>query len=147
MQRQLTGALPKPRWPDGIALGKLDPVAVHALLRVAYGREQGDIPPQASDWWAAVSSDAEFDPSLAITASEPSGVPAGFVLCWTSCFIKDLAVRPDLRWRGIGAALLAEALARLAARGCEWVGLKVREDNAVARNLCAKMGFVESLTW
>lgn len=147
MERQLVGTLPLPVWPDGIAPSKLDPIAVHALLRVCYSQGYGAIPANAEEWWDTVSTDTEFDPALAIVVSEPSGVPAGFILCWTSSFVKDLVVRPDLRWRGIGASLLAEGLRRLKARGNDWVGLKVKEDNAVARKLYERMGFKASLAF
>jgi ribosomal protein S18 acetylase RimI-like enzyme len=147
MERQLTGALPLPMWPDGIALSRLEPVAVHALMRVAYSQGYGSVPATAEEWWDVVSNDSEFDPELAIVVSEPSGVPAGFILCWTSSFIKDLVVRPDLRWRGIGASLLAEAFRRLAARGHQSVALKVKEENAVARALYERIGFKASFSF
>ena len=147
MERQLVGTLPLPVWPDGIALGQLDPVAVHALLRVCYAQGYGEVADRAEEWWDIVSNDSEFDTDLAIVATEPSGVPAGFILCWTAGFVKDLVVRPDLRWRGIGASLLAEAFRRLAARGCTNVALKVKEENAVARKLYERIGFTASLAW
>lgn len=148
MQRPMTGDLPLPMWPDGIAIAKLDPVAVHALMRVCYSQGYGEVPPTPEEWWDTVSNDSEFDPSLAIVVAEPSGIPAGFILCWTSGFIKDLVVRPDLRWRGIGASLIAEGLRRLAARGgIEWVALKVKEENAVARALYERLGFKDSLAF
>lgn len=147
MERPLTGELPRPIWPEGIALGRSDPTAIHALLRVGYAQGFGEVPAGALEWWAATSSDDEFDPELAISAVEPSGLPAGFILCWTSGFIKDLVVRSDLRWRGIGASLIAEAMRRLAARGRQSVALKVKEENAVARQLYERMGFKAKLTW
>ncbi|MBP1921816.1 ribosomal-protein-alanine N-acetyltransferase [Halorubrum alkaliphilum] len=55
--------------------------------------------------------------------------------------VKDLAVRPDSRERGIGRALLRSGLARLRAAGAAVVRLEVRESNEVARSLYAEEGF------
>ena len=55
--------------------------------------------------------------------------------------IKDLAVRPDSRGRGIGRALLRSGLARLRTAGAAVVRLEVRESNEAARSLYADEGF------
>jgi ribosomal-protein-alanine N-acetyltransferase len=55
--------------------------------------------------------------------------------------VKDLAVAPDARERGLGRRLLTEALARMAAGGATVVKLEVRESNDVARALYADVGF------
>lgn len=55
--------------------------------------------------------------------------------------IKDLAVHPDARGRGIGRTLLRSALARLRGGGVAVVRLEVRESNEVARSLYADEGF------
>jgi ribosomal protein S18 acetylase RimI-like enzyme len=55
--------------------------------------------------------------------------------------IYSLAVGPEQRGRGL-AALLVRALARRAAgRGCDHLSLEVRERNAAALGLYAKLGF------
>ncbi|WP_418280175.1 ribosomal protein S18-alanine N-acetyltransferase [Halorubrum sp. DTA98] len=55
--------------------------------------------------------------------------------------LKDLAVRPDSRGRGIGRALLCAALSTLRAQGAAVAKLEVREHNEVARSLYADEGF------
>jgi len=55
--------------------------------------------------------------------------------------IKDLAVHPEARERGIGRTLLRSALVRLRAVGVAVVRLEVRESNGVARSLYADEGF------
>ena len=55
--------------------------------------------------------------------------------------LKDLAVRPDARGRGIGRTLLRTTLATLRGRGVAVVKLEVRESNEVARSLYATEGF------
>jgi len=55
--------------------------------------------------------------------------------------IKDLAVRPSARGRGIGRRLLREALFGLALAGAAVVKLEVRESNDSARSLYRDEGF------
>jgi ribosomal protein S18 acetylase RimI-like enzyme len=58
--------------------------------------------------------------------------------------LHDLAVLPAARGAGVGRALLAAVAARARALGCCKVTLEVREDNAPARRLYARAGFVDS---
>jgi ribosomal protein S18 acetylase RimI-like enzyme len=58
--------------------------------------------------------------------------------------LHDLAVLPAARGRGVGEALLGGVAARARALGCCKVTLEVREDNAPARRLYARAGFVDS---
>ena len=55
--------------------------------------------------------------------------------------IKDLAVHPDCRGRGLGAALLDRALGVLDAHDAARVKLEVRESNDAARSLYRRFGF------
>lgn len=55
--------------------------------------------------------------------------------------VKDIAVHPECRERGIGRDLLARALGALAAAGCTRVKLEVRAGNAAARSLYRRFGF------
>ncbi|WP_425604219.1 ribosomal protein S18-alanine N-acetyltransferase [Halobellus salinisoli] len=55
--------------------------------------------------------------------------------------IKDLAVRPEARGKGIGRRLLREALFGLALAGAAVVKLEVRESNEAARSLYREEGF------
>ena len=58
--------------------------------------------------------------------------------------LHDLAVLPGARGGGVGRALLAAVEARARALGCCKVSLEVREDNALARRLYERVGFVDS---
>ncbi len=60
--------------------------------------------------------------------------------------VRVLAVRPDLRGRGIGMALLERAMKALYYRGARKVYLEVRKSNTAARALYLKAGFVETGT-
>lgn len=55
-----------------------------------------------------------------------------------------LAVRPDARRRGTGAALVAAFLDAARARGAERAFLEVAADNTAAQALYARAGFAEA---
>jgi ribosomal-protein-alanine N-acetyltransferase len=55
--------------------------------------------------------------------------------------VKDIAVRPAARGRGVGEALLERALASLVGQGVRSVKLEVRESNDAAIGLYEKFGF------
>lgn len=55
--------------------------------------------------------------------------------------VKDLAVRPERRGRGIGRGLLERAMAALSTQGAGWVKLEVREGNEPALALYREFGF------
>lgn len=55
-----------------------------------------------------------------------------------------LAVDPNLRRQGHGAALLGDLIRRAAAAGAAQMFLEVAEDNHAARRLYANAGFVEA---
>lgn len=57
--------------------------------------------------------------------------------------VQTIAVRRDQQGRGLGAVLLDALLREATTRGCAEVLLEVRADNASARALYAKRGFVE----
>ena len=58
--------------------------------------------------------------------------------------ILTLAVRPSARRAGLGGRLVGEGVLQAAARGASRVFLEVAEDNAAARALYARAGFVEA---
>jgi len=60
--------------------------------------------------------------------------------------IKDLAVRPDVRGRGVGSTLLERALGVLGATDAGMVKLEVRESNEEARSLYRAFGFTRRRT-
>jgi ribosomal protein S18 acetylase RimI-like enzyme len=91
--------------------------------------------------------------SALVLIAERGGEPVGVAICFVgySTFrarpllnLHDLAVLPAARGAGVGRRLLDAVAARARALGCCKVTLEVREDNAVARRLYARAGFVDS---
>jgi len=143
MRRDLTIPIPAATWPGGVRRDVFDVAdikAMHALLQRAYGNGFGSVLPDWLDWWEALRADSEFDPALCFVAKADSDV-VGFCLCWTSSFIKDLVVAPELQGHGLGAALLATAMSALRERGAGGVQLKVVTANTGARRLYERLGF------
>jgi len=82
--------------------------------------------------------------SLAWCADGDDGQPVGFVIARSiagEAEIVSIGVHPAWRRRGIGAALLADAVARSAALGAAAVFLEVGEDNPSAIALYLSAGF------
>ncbi len=145
MRRELSGVIEQPRWPRGVAVktlaGKLDRKVArdaHAVLEAGFW-EGGGGAPIFRQWWNALRKDSEFDPALVFLAVSRDGV-IGMAQCWTSAFVKDLAVHPRERQRGIGRALMLTAFHAFARRSAAYVDLKVREENENAQRLYRDLG-------
>lgn len=145
LRRDLAGGIAPPVLPPGIVLKTLGVKpemklmkAAHSVLEASYW-EGGGGAPIFKQWWKAVRKDEEFDPALLFLAIDSEGV-AGMAQCWTSAFVKDLAVHPRARRRGLGRALMLAAFAEFARRGAPHVDLKVGEANANARALYQSLG-------
>jgi ribosomal protein S18 acetylase RimI-like enzyme len=149
MRRRLEQPLPHAVWPSGVCLAAFTPAdatEVHALLTEAYAGGGGTVGEFAA-WWDDLRGDSEFDPDLCFLARDGAGAIVGVAQCWTSGFVKDLAVRPVWRRRGVAAALLAHAFAVFRARDADAVELKVQADNRSAIRLYrrARMEVVETI--
>jgi ribosomal protein S18 acetylase RimI-like enzyme len=115
--------------------------AARALLNDSYVSGAGQTQ-TFDDWWPALESDAEYDPQLCfIVEDTESGSLAAFAQCWTSGFVKDIAVASSFRRRGLGRAMLHEISGRFAARGCTQLDLKVVADNVPAIHFYKSIGF------
>ena len=82
--------------------------------------------------------DPEFDAGLCVCAC---GDRPPAALCWTSAFIKDLAVTPAARRQGLAEALLRHAFVVFRSRGASEIALKVENGNADALRLYHRLGF------
>jgi GNAT superfamily N-acetyltransferase len=56
-------------------------------------------------------------------------------------FVGPTSVRPDVRGRGVGRALVAAALAWCRERGFEWVGVSFNTANLLSRRFWTRAGF------
>lgn len=143
LRRDLTGSLPAPQWPAGTRLDHyrdaLAP-AIHAVLRMTQEQGGGRVP-TLETWQQQFITDAEFDPSLCLVASNDDGI-LGVAQCWTSAFIKNLSVHPCAQGQGLGRALLLHAFQVFKQRGEPCVDLKVLESNLRARQLYESAGMV-----
>ncbi len=143
LRRDLTGSLPAPQWPVDTRLDhyreELAP-AIHAVLRMTQDQGGGRVAGLAQ-WQHQFVTDAEFDPTLCLVASNGDGI-LGVAQCWTSAFIKNLSVHPCAQGQGLGRALLLHSFNVFKQRGEPYVDLKVRESNLRARQLYESAGMV-----
>jgi ribosomal protein S18 acetylase RimI-like enzyme len=80
-------------------------------------------------WWPSLRGDSEYDPALCFVAANGQDDILGVAQCWTSAFVKDLAVVPAARRHGLGSALLCHAFRIFRDRGAAFLDLKVDADN------------------
>jgi ribosomal protein S18 acetylase RimI-like enzyme len=57
------------------------------------------------------------------------------------CYVAELYVVPDRRGRGLGRALMSEAIAVAGGRGADHIDLGTSEDDVAARGLYESLGF------
>lgn len=84
--------------------------------------------------------------------AEADGIPAGFLLLLDDlpdevtstpqAFVAYMAVEPELQGRGVGQALLKAAESEAKRRGLPYISLMVTEDNAAARRLYERGGYI-----
>lgn len=116
--------------------------AVAADLDAICAIERASFP----DPWVPAMFRAHLRPGVnAFLVADEGARLVGYAIAHTVADVADLlniAVHPDARGRGIGAALLDALMARCAVRGAESMTLDVRESNAAARALYASRGFI-----
>jgi len=98
----------------------------------------------------------EYDPALNMVVVAPDGSPAAF--CEASLggdtwadgrrvgWIDHMGTQPHYQRRGLGEAVLREALQRLRAAGAATAALFTSSRNVVAQRLYARLGFYPSAT-
>ena len=97
-------------------------------------------------WSAAEIGKLLENPAVFALISRDSA-PRGFVLAWAAAGdaeILTVAVVPEARRKGVGAALVTSAGVAALVRGASSMHLEVAEDNEAARALYRKLGYEEA---
>ena len=142
MRIDLTGGVPEAVWPDGTTLHEWTAESAQRFFAVytAAFRERPGFPGwSAGQWIDDVTGDEDFRPRWSVLASVPGVGDAGFVTGAVG-WIVQIGVVPAARGRGLGAALVGEALGRMRAEGAAEAWLDVNVDNPASR-LYRRLGF------
>ena len=129
--------------------------ATSGLLKVTVAEATADDIPEVMalelscfpDPWDRQGFDRELvNPfSHFLVARDPEGHLAGYVIYWAAgpeYHLVNLAVRPDVRRRGVARTLMNRCLQDARASGAEYVVLEVRVSNIPAKTLYKFYGFV-----
>lgn len=133
--------------PDGLTWTELTAASVDSAYdcyRRAFATVSGSqIPPP--DEFRRAMLDAEIKPRLLLTANQQTVAYARVVWLDRAARrgeVRTVARDPNHPAPGLGKAALAEALRELSRRGARHVELEVASDNARARGLYERFGFV-----
>ncbi|MFI5894845.1 GNAT family N-acetyltransferase [Actinoplanes sp. NPDC051513] len=114
----------------------------HAVYRDAFKDRPGFPDEPVAEWIAEYDEDEEFRPGWSVLVSLPELGDVGFVTAALG-WIVQVGVAPQARGRGIGAALMRESLARMAADGAGEAWLNVNVNNPGAAGLYRRLGFAD----
>jgi mycothiol synthase len=155
MRIDLDAPPPAPEWPDGLRAGAFDPErdarAFHAANQEAFA-DHWDYRPNEYEKWAKRHLATErFDPALWCVVRAGDEIAAGSINTgdtYGGGFVQVLFTRRPWRRKGVGAALLADALGRLWASGERSVGLAVdAASDTGAFRLYERAGMTPALGW
>jgi mycothiol synthase len=126
---------PPPAWPNGVRVRTFDQErdtrAVYALVQDAFGDNERHTAESFEEWQAFMIDREAFEPGLWFIA-ESKGEIVGCVLCPNyedEGWVRQLAVAREWRRRGLGTALLRQAMSELSRRGRREIGLVVDSGN------------------
>ncbi|MEV8507806.1 GNAT family N-acetyltransferase [Actinoplanes sp. NPDC051475] len=134
--------VPEAGWPDGTTVRGWPDVDAERFFRVydAAFRERPGFPGwTAEEWIADLADDEDFRPGWSVLASVQGVGDAGFLTAAVG-WIVQVGVVPAARGRGLGAALVTEALRRMRSDGAVEAWLDVNVDNP-AGQLYRQLGF------
>ena len=156
MRRELDGPTPAPVWPDGVVVRGYDrprdDAAVHALITTSFREIGGQHERTLEEWTGYLLDTDRFDADLYLVAEahgQVVGAALGQVMGEDYGFVRQLAVAPSHRGRGLALALLHESFRRHAGRGLPATVLGVDAGNptgALALYERAGMRVVEQFT-
>ena len=138
------------RWPPGFSIVPFEPSRhgplLHQTLKGGYGNGGGSVA-GFDCWWSALTTDAEYDPSLIFLVDSGSATPVAVAICWSSAYVKDLVVALAARRQRLASNMLRHIFHIFRARGAGAVDLKVDAENRAAIALYRSVGMtcVETL--
>jgi mycothiol synthase len=151
MERML-GNDPDPAPIEGVFLRPMragEERDIHAVMEESFAEHGGATKPPFVVWRRFMDRPG-FDAGLAILAVEREEIVGGVISTSASdaAWVRELAVRPAWRGRGIGTALLSSAFADLSRRGVAEVRLNVDAENQTgATRLYERAGMTVRRQW
>ena len=146
--------IPAPIWPETLRVRGLDDgdaAAVHTLIYddAAWAEVPGHPYRDLSEWKAIFLTDTVLPEQqvLAWRGAQLIGVAMGRIFSDGTGWVSQLAVAAGERGRGLGRALLLEALHRRRAAGATTLGLSVQADNRGALGLYVDVGLAVDREW
>jgi len=143
MQLAATAELPPAPSPPGLVLSDWDaagPARFFAVYEASF-RDRPGYPGWTQDRWVDwISDDDDFRAAWALLATA-DGTDAGFIVAEAGGWIIQVGVMPAARGRGLGAALVAEAVRLMRAGGQTVITLNVNVNNPHAAALYRRLGF------
>ena len=142
MRRDLQLELPDAPFPSGVALAEWTPALAGQFFEAyqAAFRERPGFPGWSAEQWIEwATGDDGFHPQMSLLARDGEH-PVGFIVC-DDAWIVQVGTHPAWRGRGLGAALVVEALRRFKTAGAEHVTLDVNANNPSAARMYAWLGF------
>jgi len=148
MSQRLDDPLPSPVLPAGFQVrgcrGEAELEARALAQRGAFGTQ---IPlDQYLGRWQRFMRSPVYDPDLDVVVAAPEGRIAAFCLAWLDPMnqvgnFEPVGTHPDFQGRGLGKAVLFEALHRLQQRGIRQAVVCTPESNLPAVKLYKSVGF------
>lgn len=141
MRHDLGAAVPTVAYPDGTSIAPWsdDTSGQFFATYQASFRDRPGFPHWTYEQWTGWMIDEDFRPDLSLFATL-NGQPAAFITS-ISDWIIQVGVDPAYRGRRLGAALVADVLARMRAEGGTKCMLDVNVNNPNAANLYHSLGF------
>jgi mycothiol synthase len=142
MRRDLHVALPDAPFPPSLEIEEWKPGLANHFFEAyqAAFRERPGFPGWSAEQWIDwATGDDGFHPHMSLLARDGER-PVGFIIC-DDAWIVQVGTHPAWRGRGLGAALVVEALRRFQASGAEYVALDVNVNNPNAARVYAWLGF------
>lgn len=133
----MTSGCDEPSWMASVTFDPMSPFDLAAVLRI----ERASFPSA----WTPESYLRELrNPNACYLVARCQGEVIGYAGMWViaeEAHVSTLAVRPDLRHRGLGQAIMCHLLEVARTRQARRMTLEVREQNEVALALYRKLGF------